>query len=241
MEFTVLTLFPQLIVPWQKEAILGRAVQQGIININVRNLRDYAHNKHNSVDDYPYGGGAGMVIKVPVVARAINEVKKVSYPPDEIVLLSPAGKTFTQNIAEELATKKHLCLLCGRYEGFDARAETLVTREISIGDYILMGGEIAALALIEAIARLIPNVLGDATSHQQDSYTTGLLDYPEYTRPVVFEGLSVPEILLSGHHGKIAIWRRQQALKRTFERRQELLELATLTEEDKVFLEHCDK
>ncbi len=241
MKFTVLTLFPQLLIPWQNEALLGRAVEKGLIEIELRNLRDYANNKHNSVDDYPYGGGAGMVIRANVAARAIAAVKKETPLPDEIVLLTPAGETFNQKLAEEFATRKHLCLLCGRYEGFDARVETLVTREISIGDYVLMGGEVAALALIESIARLIPNVLGDCTSYQQDSYTTGLLDYPEYTRPAVFEDIAVPEILLSGHHNKIATWRRQQALKRTLQRRKDLLKLADLTEEDKIFLNSLQK
>ena len=241
MKFTILTLFPQLIIPWQNEAILGRAIEKRLIDIELRNLRDYANNKHNSVDDYPYGGGAGMVIQADVAARAIAEVKKDTPSPDEIVLLTPAGEAFNQKLAEEFTARKHLCLLCGRYEGFDARVETLVTREISIGDYVLMGGEVAALALIEAITRLIPDVLGNCTSYQQDSHTTGLLDYPEYTRPAVFKGIAVPEVLLSGHHNKIATWRRQQALKRTLQRRKDLLKLANLTEEDKSFLNNLQK
>ncbi len=236
MKFTILTLFPQLIAPWQKEAILGRAVEKGLIDIDIRNLRAYSNNKHSSVDDYPYGGGAGMVIQVNVVAAAIAKIKEEIIPPNEIISLSPAGETFNQKIAQELASKSHICLLCGRYEGFDARVESLVTREISIGDYVLMGGEAAALVLIESAARLIPNVIGNSASHKQDSHTTGLLDYPEYTRPAVFEGIEVPKVLLSGNHGEVARWRREQAVKRTFERRKDLLEFVDLTNEDRSLL-----
>ena len=241
LRYTVFTLFPELIKPWKNEAILGRAIKKGLIDIEVRDLRAYTNNKHRSVDDYPYGGGAGMIIQPQVAATAIASVKDDTPPPDEIILLSPAGEPFKQRTAEKFANQKHICLLCGRYEGFDARVETLVTSEISVGDYVLMGGEVAALALIEATARLIPSVIGNFASHQQDSYTTGLLDYPEYTRPVVFEGMRVPDVLLSGHHSKVAKWRREQALRRTFERRKDLFNSADLTEEDKVFLAKLQK
>lgn len=241
MKYTILTLFPQLLEPWTQEALLGRAAKAGVIDITLRDLRDYARNKHRSVDDTPYGGGAGMVIRVDVVANAIADVKQGSPPPDEIILLSPAGRPFTQKTAEELATKTHLCLIAGRYEGFDARVETLVTREISIGDYVLMGGEIAALTILEATARLLPGVLGDAESHAQDSFTTGLLDYPEYTRPLTFDGMAVPEILTSGHHANVAAWRRQQALRRTLARRPDLLDDAPLTKADLAVLEQLEK
>lgn len=237
MRYTVYTLFPQLLTAWMEEALLGRAVAAGLIAIDVHNLREHANNKHNRVDETPYGGGAGMVIRVDVAARAIDEVKAQPLPPDEVILLTPAGEPLTQKLVEELATKQHLCLLSGRYEGFDARVETLVTREISIGDFVLMGGEIAALALIEATARLVPGVLGDAESHEQDSFTTGLLDYPEYTRPAEFGGEGVPDILLSGHHAKVAAWRREQALRRTLARRPDLLQAANLSPEDKKILE----
>ena len=237
MNYTVYTLFPQLLDPWIEEALLGRAVVAGLISIDVRDLRGHANNKHNRVDDTPYGGGAGMVIRVDVAARAIEEIQSQTPPPDEIILLTPAGEPLTQTLVEDLATKGHLCLLSGRYEGFDARVETLVTREVSIGDFVLMGGELAALALIEATARLVPGVLGDAESHQQDSFTTGLLDYSEYTRPANFGGKGVPDILLSGHHAKVAVWRRQQALRRTFERRPDLLREADLSPEDIKFLQ----
>lgn len=234
MKYTVLTLFPQLIEPWTEEALLGRAAKAGLVSFDVRDLRDYAGNRHRRVDDTPYGGGAGMVVRVDVAARALADVTP---PPDETVLLTPAGEPLTQRLAEELSGKTHLCLLSGRYEGFDARTERLVTREVSVGDFVMMGGEVAALALIEATARLLPGVLGDADSFAQDSFTTGLLDYPEYTRPPDFEGAGVPDILLSGHHANLTRWRREQALLRTLKRRPELLEGADLTEADRAFLE----
>ncbi len=237
MIYSVYSLFPNLIEPWTTEAILGRAVSSGKISFNIKDLRFHANNKWNKVDDSPYGGGAGMVIKADVTARALDEVKAVTPAPDELILLSPAGEPFTQALAEELAAKKHLALFCGRYEGFDARVEPLFTREISVGDYVLMGGEIAALTLIEATARLIPGVLGDEASHKEDSFSTGLLDYPEYTRPAEFMGIKAPKILSSGHHAKVALWRRQQALKRTLERRPDLLLNLNLSNEDKSYLE----
>ncbi|MCA9838946.1 MAG: tRNA (guanosine(37)-N1)-methyltransferase TrmD [Trueperaceae bacterium] len=236
MLYTVYTLFPDLVRPWTQEAILGRAAEAGHLKFNVRNLRDHAQNKWNRVDESPFGGGAGMVIRVDVAARAVAEAKAMAPAPDEIILLSPAGEPFSQTIAEELSEKQHLCMLCGRYEGFDARLEPLVTREISIGDYVLMGGEIAALTVIEATARLIPGVLGDQESHEQDSFSTGLLDYPEYTKPNLFEGQGIPEVLKSGHHGKVAQWRRERALERTFYRRPDLLEKVTLSQTDLDFL-----
>lgn len=224
MRYTIYTLFPQLVVPWTEEALLGRAASDGLVDFQVRDLRRFAGNRTNRVDDAPYGGGAGMVIRVDVAAAAVDEVMAEDPPPDEVILLSPAGEPLTQPLIETLAKKRHLCLLSGRYEGFDARTETLVTREISIGDFVLMGGELAALCLVEATARLIPGVLGAAASHQEDSFTTGLLDYPEYTRPASFRGMDVPDILLSGHHGRVEAWRREQALARTRARRPDLLE-----------------
>ena len=241
MNYTVYTLFPTLLEPWTREALLGRAAARGLVSFDIRDLREHAGNKHNSVDDAPYGGGAGMVIRVDVAARALAEAARGDPPPDEAILLSPAGQPLTQALAEELSEKAHLLLLCGRYEGFDARVEGLVTREVSVGDFVLMGGEVAALALIEATARLLPGVLGDAESHAQDSFSTGLLDYPEYTRPLTHAGVSVHDVLISGHHAKIARWRREEALKRTLARRPELLNAAPLTEADKRFLEALRK
>ncbi len=239
MKYTVYSLFPELLRPWTEEGLLAKAAAKGLLSFNLRDLRSFATDKHRSVDDAPYGGGAGMVIRVDIAAAAIAEAKREA--PPEVILLSPAGEPLTQGLAEQLSQKQHLCLLCGRYEGFDARVEPLVTREVSLGDYVLMGGEVAALALIEATARLLPGVLGDAESHRQDSFSSGLLDYPEYTRPAEFAGASVPEVLLSGHHAKIARWRREEALKRTLERRPELLEAAQLSDEDRAFLATLNK
>ena len=238
MRYTVLTLFPKLIQPWLEEALVQKAIEKGLIEVEIRDIRDYAQNKHNIVDDNPYGGGAGMVMKVDVVVRAIEDAG----PADEVILLSPAGQPLTQRLAEELAAPKadepkHLVLVCGRYEGIDARVEQFVSREISIGDYVLMGGELGALVLLEATSRLIPGVIKEAESHQQDSFSTGLLDYPHYTRPPEFRGLSVPEILVSGHHAKITEWRRKQALRRTQQRRPDLLNGVELTPKDIVWLE----
>ncbi len=236
IRFTVCTLFPQLVEAWRHEALIGRAVRQGLVELEVRDLRRFAGNRTGRVDDAPYGGGAGMVIRVDVAAAAIAEVRGENPPPDEVVLLSPAGAPLTQRTVEALAERRHLVLLCGRYEGFDARTEALVDREVSIGDFVLMGGELAALCVVEAVARLLPGVLGDADSHAQDSFTTGLLDHPEYTRPLSYEGLEVPEVLRSGHHAEVARWRRREALRRTLARRPDLIERAELTAADRAWL-----
>lgn len=236
MKYSVYTLFPQLLSAWREEALLGKALRSGLLELDVHDLRAFACDRHNKVDDTPYGGGAGMVIRVDVAHRAIAEARTAEPPPDEVILLSPSGEPLDQRLAAELTGKRHLCLLCGRYEGFDARVEALVDREVSIGDFVLMGGELAALALIESTARLIPGVLGDEESHRQDSFATGILDYPEYTRPASFEGMAVPEILLSGHHARVHGWRRREALRRTLSRRPELLETAPLSDADKALL-----
>lgn len=218
MKFSILTLFPQLLAPFATEAILGKAVQRGLLEIDLFDIRSVTTDKHRTVDDTPYGGGAGMVLRVDIVAKALAQINA-----EEVILLTPAGEPFTQKTAETLATKKHIALLCGRYEGFDARVETLVTRQISLGDFVMMGGEAAAACILEAVARLLPDVLGDADSHQQDSFSSGILDYPEYTRPLEFAGLEVPEILRGGNHAAIARWRRLEALRRTLERRPDLI------------------
>jgi tRNA (guanine37-N1)-methyltransferase len=232
MKISLLTLFPQLLTPWLHEAILGRAVKNGLLKFDVRDIRNATTDKHRMVDDTPYGGGAGMVLKVDVLENALNALE----PADEIVLLTPAGERFTQAIAEELSRKQHLVLLCGRYEGFDARVETLVTRELSLGDFVMMGGEAAALCMIEAVARLVPGVLGDSDSHEQDSFSSGILDYPEFTRPQVWKSLEVPEILRGGNHAAIATWRRREALRRTLERRPDLIGQAGLSPQDSALL-----
>ncbi len=232
MKISLLTLFPQLLTPWLNEAILGRAVKNGLLEFDVRDIRNAASDKHRMVDDTPYGGGAGMVLKVDVLENAL----KMLEPSDEIVLLTPAGEKFAQKMAEEFSKKRHLVLLCGRYEGFDARIETLVTREVSLGDFVMMGGEAAALCVVEAVTRLVPGVLGDSDSHEQDSFSSGILDYPEFTRPPVWNGLEAPEILRGGNHAAIAIWRRREALRRTLERRPDLIERAGLTAQDSALL-----
>jgi tRNA (guanine37-N1)-methyltransferase len=236
MRITVYTLFPHLIDAWRDEALVGRAVARGLLQLEARDLRRFAGNRTGRVDDAPYGGGAGMVIRVDVAAAAIAEARADDPPPDEVALLSPAGAPLTQAVVEALATRRHLVLLCGRYEGFDARTEALVDREVSIGDFVLMGGELAALCIVEATARLLPGVLGDADSHRHDSFTTGLLDYPEYTRPLVHAGASVPDVLRSGHHAEVARWRRREALRRTLARRPDLLDRAPLDDDDRRWL-----
>ncbi len=227
MKFTVFTLFPQLLTPWTTEAIIGKGVERGLLEFDLRDIRDVATDKHRTVDDTPYGGGAGMVMRVDIIAKALQNLNA-----DETVMLSPAGERFTQATALEFSQKSHVALLCGRYEGFDARVEALVTREVSLGDFVMMGGEAAAACIIEATTRLIPGVLGDEDSHRADSFSSGLLDYPEYTRPLEFDGVSVPDILRGGNHAAIRTWRRQQALRRTLERRPDLLPLAGLDATD---------
>ncbi|GHG05078.1 tRNA (guanine-N(1)-)-methyltransferase [Deinococcus piscis] len=232
LTFSVLTLFPELLRPFAAEALLGKAQARGLVQVQLRDLRQWSGNRHHKVDDTPYGGGAGMVIRVDVVARALDALR-AEQPVDEVVMLTPAGQTFRQADAEAWAAQGgHWVILCGRYEGFDARVERLVTREVSIGDFVMMGGEAAAACIMEAVARLVPGVLGDQASHEDDSFSSGLLDYPEYTRPPVWEGEGVPEVLQGGHHGAIAGWRRTQALARTLERRPDLLPTAGLTPQD---------
>lgn len=236
MRFSIYTLFPGLVAPYLQEALLARALTAGIVSVELRDLRRFAGNRTGRVDDAPYGGGAGMVMRVDVAGQAIAEMRQDSPPPDRIILLSPAGRPLTQALVTELAQLRHVALIAGRYEGFDARVEQLVTDEVSIGDYVLMGGELPALVLLEAVTRLLPGALGDADSHVQESFSAGLLDYPEYTRPASYQGLEVPEVLMSGHHGHVAEWRRRQALRRTFERRPELLERAPLTEAERALV-----
>jgi tRNA (guanine37-N1)-methyltransferase len=232
MKISLLTLFPQLLTPWLSEAIIGRAVKNDLLEFDVHDIRNATTDKHRMVDDTPYGGGAGMVLKVDVLENAL----KALIPADEVILLTPAGEKFTQEIAEQLSQKQHIVVLCGRYEGFDARVETLVTRELSLGDFVMMGGEAAALCVVEAVTRLVPGVLGDADSHEQDSFSSGILDYPEFTRPQVWNGLEVPEILRGGNHAAIATWRRREALRRTLERRPDLIPKAGLTVQDSKLL-----
>ena len=246
MQFEVFTLLPEVFPSYLDTSILKRARERGLINVNVHNIRDYTHDRHNTTDDQPYGGGGGMVMKPEPVFEAIETVLGLASPlstpePESnipIILLTPQGRVFNQSIAKELSQHKKIALLCGRYEGIDERIrENLVTDQISIGDYVLTGGELPALILIDAVSRLLPNVLGDPTGAEDDSHAMGLLEYPHYTRPPEFRGSKVPDVLLSGDHKKIDKWRREQALLRTLQKRPDMLETAELTKEDKKFLE----
>jgi len=241
MRFTILTLFPEMFCSLQ-ESILKRAQEADRIEIKLVNFRDYSQSKHKNVDDVPYGGGAGMVLKPEPLYGAVralqkDAVSKTNPIKQRILLLSPQGKVFDQKIASRLATYDELVLICGHYEGFDERIRNLADEEISIGDFVLTGGELAAMVVVDAVARLIPGVLGRSSSAEEDSHTEGLLEYPQYTRPLDFEGMVVPEILLSGHHAKIQKWRRKESLRRTFLRRPELLDQVEFQAADYPLLE----
>ncbi len=237
MRFDVFTLLPEVFKPYLSTSILQRASQKGLIEVHLHNIRHWATDKHQTTDDEPYGGGGGMVMKVEPIFAAVEDVLG-SPPPCPVILLTPQGRLFNQQIAEELSHLSQIALICGRYEGLDERVrEHLASDEISIGDYVLTGGELAALILIDAISRPIPGVLGDPMGAQADSFAMGLLEYPHYTRPPEFRGWKVPDILLSGDHGKIARWRREQSLLRTWQRRPDLFEKATLTQTEQRFLE----
>jgi tRNA (guanine37-N1)-methyltransferase len=250
MQFDVFTLLPEVFPSYLETSILKRARDRALIDVRVHNIRDYTHDKHHVTDDTPYGGGGGMVMKPEPVFEAIETILGLNPPPSPpapalnipIILLTPQGRVFNQAIAKELSTYPRIALLCGRYEGIDERIrEHLVTDEISIGDYVLTGGEIPALILIDAISRLLPNVLGDPTGAEDDSHAMGLLEYPHYTRPPEFRGWQAPEVLLSGDHAKIDKWRRQQALERTFRKRPDMLERAELSKEDLKFIQGLKK
>ena len=246
MQFEVFTLLPEVFPSYLETSIIKRARERELINVRVHNIRDYTHDKHHMTDDTPYGGGGGMVMKPDPVFEAIETVLGLNAEPTQpkpdsnipIILLTPQGRVFNQSIAQELSQHSHIVLLCGRYEGIDERIrEHLVTDEISIGDYVLSGGELPALILIDAISRLLPDVLGDPTGAQDDSHAMGLLEYPHYTRPPEFRGWKIPDVLLSGAHAKIDKWRREQALLRTFKKRPDMLEKAELSKEDRKFVE----
>jgi len=237
----VLTMLPQMFEVPFSFGIFKRAVDQGLVSLNLYNIRDYTHDKHHIVDDYPYGGGSGMVLKPEPVFESVASIKAgiedeaVELP---VILLTPQGRLFSQQIAQELSLYPHLVLICGHYEGVDERVrEHLTTDEISIGDYVLTGGELPAMVVIDAVVRLLPGVLGAEASSLDDSHASGLLEYPQYTRPAVYSGWSVPEVLLSGNHAQIAKWRREQIIQRTLQRRPELLDKANLGIEDKQLVE----
>ncbi len=238
MRFDVFTLLPEAFPAYLGSSILQRAQERGILEVHLHNLRDYAHDRHRTTDDLPYGGGGGMVMKPEPIFEAVESVFGTTQPfPCPIILLTPQGRLFTQKVAIELATYPRLALICGRYEGVDERVrEHLVTDEISIGDFVLTGGELAALVIIDAVTRLLPGVLGDPDGAWDDSHVSGLLEYPHYTRPAEFRGWRVPEVLLSGNHAAIARWRRKEALRRTLLRRPDLFASARLTEEDQRLL-----
>ncbi|WP_099468178.1 tRNA (guanosine(37)-N1)-methyltransferase TrmD [Konateibacter massiliensis] len=237
MNYHVLTLFPQMIVDGLNTSIIGRAIENGLISLNTVDIRDFSTNKHKKVDDYPYGGGAGMVMQAEPVYGAYEAVaEKIGRKP-RVVFLTPQGRVFNQEIAQELAAEEDLVFLCGHYEGIDERVlEEIVTDNISIGDYVLTGGELPAMVMIDAISRLVPGVLNNEVSAEFESFQDNLLEYPQYSRPVEWMGKKVPEVLMSGHHGNVEQWRHEQSLLRTAERRPDLLEKAELTKKDREFL-----
>jgi len=237
LKIDVITIFPKMVEAGLAEGVVGRAKTAGLLDIVVHNLRDFTTDKHHVVDDVPFGGGPGMVMKPEPFFAALSAIRATRGEPDVVAMLTPAGERFTQDGARRLSAVRHLVLLCGRYEGIDERVrEALATEEISVGDYVLSGGEVPALAVIDAVARLVPGVVGDDQSVEADSFTRGLLDYPHYTRPAEFEGRKVPEVLLSGHHGEIRRWRRETALQRTVERRPDLLSGAALDADEQKWL-----
>lgn len=236
MRFEIFTLFPEVFQPYLHISILQRAITANLIEVYLHNIREYATDKHHTTDDMPYGGGGGMVMKPEPVFRAVESVLGTP-PPCPVILLTPQGRPYTQQMAQEFAAQDQLALICGRYEGYDERIrQHLATEEVSIGDYVLTGGELPALVIIDSVARLLPGVLGDPTGAEDDSHASGLLEYPHYTRPAMYRAWQVPEVLLSGNHAQIEQWRREQALERTFLRRPDLLNKANLSAQDWKFL-----
>ena len=238
MKFKILTIFPEMLRPMLGESILGRAISAGLFEVELIDIRAYSQNKHKNTDDYPFGGGAGMVmLPQPIV----DAVEKNAVPGERRIYLSPRGRVFDQRVVEEFSREREIVLLCGHYEGVDERAlEICAFEELSVGDYVLTGGELAALIVVDAVSRLIPGVLGSEASSENESFTTGLLEYPQYTRPREFCGREVPEVLLNGNHAHINRWRREQALQITRARRPDLLKTAPLTDHDRAFLDGLD-
>jgi tRNA (guanine37-N1)-methyltransferase len=237
MRIDILTLFPEMFAGPFGESILKRAQQAGIVSITLHNIRDFAHDKHHVVDDTPYGGGAGMLMKPEPVFEAVEAVRR---PDSCVVLLTPRGRLLDQVLAKRLSEQPSLVLICGRYEGVDERVSTLADEELSVGDYVLSGGEPAAIVVVDAVVRLLPGAIGAEGGAAADSHATGLLEHPQYTRPAEFRGLRVPDVLLSGNHQEIARWQRQQSLRLTRRRRPDLLASAPLSDEDRRFLETLD-
>lgn len=239
--YDILTLFPGMVQGAIQESILRRAQEKGLLEIRVINIRDYAVDKHRVVDDLPFGGGPGMILKPEPIFAAVRDCQR-GHSEARVILMSPQGSRFDQKMAQELVQEERLIFICGRYKGVDERVrQALVTDEISIGDYVLSGGELPALVVVEALARLIPGVLGDEESARSDSFYAGLLDHPHYTRPACFEGMEVPPVLVSGHHEQVRRWRRKEALRRTRERRPDLLSSVPLSDEDRQLLEEIER
>ena len=237
MKFDVLTLFPEMFEPL-KQSIIKRASEKKLIDINLVNIRDFSEDKHNKVDDTPYGGGAGMLMKADVVDRAYNSVKSENA---KVIYLTPQGNTLNQKIVKDLSKQEHLILLCGHYEGIDQRVlDKIVDEEISIGDYVLTGGELPAMVLIDSVSRYVEGVLSDGST-DEESFSNGLLEYPQYTRPEVFDDVKVPDVLISGHHENIRKWRRERSLENTFKKRPEMLENIVLTKNEKDYIEKLKK
>jgi tRNA (guanine37-N1)-methyltransferase len=242
VKIDIVTIFPGMVHAPLAEGIVGRAIERGVIDVRVHDLRAHTTDRHRVVDDEPFGGGPGMVLKPEPLFRAVEAIRAERGAPTAIVLTSPDGRRFSHADALRLSQLGHLVILCGRYEGVDERVRAhLATEEISIGDYVVSGGELPALVIVDAVARLVPGVVGDETSVARDTFAGGLLDFPQFTRPAEFRGLAVPPVLLSGHHAEIAQWRRREALRRTLERRPELLTEAALTEADRAVLEELSK
>ncbi len=249
MRFDIFTLLPEVFPPYLNASILQKAAERGLVEIHLHNIRDWTHDRHHTTDDLPYGGGGGMVMKPEPVFEAVESVLGLKdgtgsegHPACPIILLTPQGRVFTQSVAAELARHERIGLLCGRYEGVDERIrQHLVTDEISVGDYVLTGGELPAMLVVDAVTRLLPGALGDPDGAEDDSHASGLLEYPHYTRPPEFRGWHVPEVLLSGDHARIARWRREQSLLRTRRRRPDLLDGASLEKKDRKFLESLDE
>lgn len=241
MRFDILTIFPDIFTSPFEHSILKRAREAGLIDINLVNIRDFAADRHKMTDDYPYGGGSGMVMKPEPIAKALRHVEQIAGR-GRVILLSPSGKRFDQAVARRLSNERHLVLICGRYEGIDERVrERFVDEEMSVGDYILTGGEFPAMVIVDAVSRLIPGVLGCAESPEEESFSRDILEYPQYTRPPEFEGMKVPDVLLSGNHAEIARWRRREALKKTILVRPDLMEKADLSDEDKKIIEELKR
>ncbi len=240
MRFDIFSLFPSIFSPYFEVSILQKAIEKNLIEINIHNIREWTVDKHHITDDTPYGGGGGMVMKAEPIFTAVEDV--LGKPPTvPVILMSPQGRPFTHKIAEELAQLPHIAIICGRYEGVDERVrQHLVTDQLSVGDFVITGGELPALMVVDAVSRFLPNVLGDPTGAVDDSFASGMLEYPHYTRPEEFRGWRVPDVLLSGHHAHIHQWRREQALLRTAQQRPDLLKTYLLTEQDKKFLSALD-